>query len=69
MFAIRSGKWKLVLGTGSGGREQPRGKKWEKPYMLFDLRNDLGETNDLAAEYPEVVSELEQAALKIKGDD
>ena len=69
MFAIRSGKWKLILGTGSGGREQPRGKKWAKPYMLFDLSKDLGERHDVAARFPEVVSELEQVCLKIKGDD
>ena len=41
MFAIRDGKWKLVLGNGSGGREQPRGKPFDKPYQLFNLVADV----------------------------
>ncbi len=58
MFAIREGKWKLVLGTGSGGREHPRGKPFQKPYKLFDLDKDLEEKNDVASENPTVVERL-----------
>lgn len=58
MFAIREGQWKLVLGNGSGGREQPRGKPFEKPYHLFDLSKDIGERQNLVEEFPEVVSRL-----------
>jgi arylsulfatase A-like enzyme len=58
MFAIRDGNWKLVAGTGSGGREAPRGKPFAKPYMLFDLSQDLEERNDVAAEHPAIVERL-----------
>ena len=46
---VRDGDWKLVLGNGSGGRQQPRGKPFEKPYQLFDLSSDIGEETDVAA--------------------
>ena len=42
IWAIRVGKWKL----------QPAGKD---RYRLYDLENDIGEKNDLAKEFPEVV--------------
>ena len=58
MFAIRDGKWKLVLGNGSGGRQKPRGKPFAKPFMLFDLSKDIGEQNDLAARETETVERL-----------
>jgi arylsulfatase A-like enzyme len=46
--AVRKGDWKLVqYGTN--------------PIELYDLAADIGETNDLAAEHPEVVEELERA--------
>jgi hypothetical protein len=60
MFAIRRGKYKLVLGNGSGGRQNPRGKAWEKPYMLFDLDKDTGETTDIIAENQELADSMEQ---------
>ena len=66
MFAIRNGKWKLVLGNGSGGREAPRGKPFEKPYQLFDLSNDIAETTDLAKANPDVVEKLTQKLNKIR---
>ncbi len=57
-FAIRDGQWKLVLGTGSGGREKPSGKPFSKPYRLFDMAADPSETTDLAAKHPDVVARL-----------
>ena len=58
-FAIRDGRWKLVLGNGSGGRQGPRGEPFARPYQLFDLSDDPGEANDVAAENPGVVERLE----------
>ncbi|MDA7534489.1 arylsulfatase [Verrucomicrobia bacterium] len=59
MFAIRDGKWKLVLGSGSGGREQPRGKAFEKPFALFDLKADLSEKVNLIESHSELAELLE----------
>ena len=69
MFAIREGNWKLIAGNGSGGREQPRGKPFEEPWMLVDLSADPGETENVADENPAVFTRLKDALLEIKGDD
>ncbi len=66
MFAIRDGKWKLVLGNGSGGREKPRGEPFGKPYQLFDLSADIGETHDVASEHPEVVATLTERLEELR---
>lgn len=48
MFALRSGPWKLIAGNGSGGRQKPKGKPFEKPYQLFNLKEDPSERTDVA---------------------
>jgi|TARA_B110000495_G_C22993416_1_gene585322 arylsulfatase A len=65
MFAIREGDWKLVLGNGSGGREKPSGKRFDRPWQLFNLKEDIGETTDRIREYPEVAQALEKKALEL----
>jgi arylsulfatase A len=66
MFAIRDGQWKLVLGDGSGGREQPRGKPFVRPYQLFDLVQDLSEQDDVITQHPEIASRLEKACGEVR---
>jgi len=66
MFAIREGKWKLVLGNGSGGRQAPKGKPFERPYQLFDLDADIEETIDLAASEPGIVRRLSERLEAIR---
>lgn len=46
--AVRRGKWKLVALD-------------DEPWELYDMETNRTETNDLAQEYPEIVSELSQA--------
>lgn len=65
MFAIREGDWKLILGNGSGGREKPSGKRFDRPWMLFNIKDDLGEENNRYREYPEIAQSLEKQALEI----
>ena len=69
MFAIRTGKWKLVLGNGSGGRQAPRGKPFQKPYQLFDMEKDIQEQQNVINKHPEVASKLEALceAIRTKG--
>lgn len=69
--AIRDRRWKLffphkttTLNGRPGGRDG-RPANYDplevKPW-LFDLRNDIGETKDVAAEHPDVVARLSQQA-------
>lgn len=50
--AVRSGDWKLHLKSGE----------------LYHLRRDIGETNDVADEYPQVVEELSAKADQCRQD-
>ncbi len=61
MFSIREGKWKLILGLGSGGFSQPRRiepEPGEPMGQLYDMENDTAESNDLWSERPETVERL-----------
>ena len=49
--AIIDGKWKL---------HQIPGAKKEAPTQLYDIHTDPGETNNIAAQHPEVVKELDK---------
>jgi arylsulfatase A len=62
---LSDGKWKLVLGNGSGGRAKPRGKPFARPYHLFDMKKDPVETQNLVSEFPEVVEKLTVAFKKL----
>ncbi len=66
VFAIRSGPWKLVLGSGSGGREKPKGQPFEMPYSLWNLDADPGETRNLIEHYPDIARKMERACLRLR---
>lgn len=57
-FAIRDGQWKLILTSGSGGREKPTGKPFDGAAQLYDMVSDSGESTNLAEDHPEVVERL-----------
>lgn len=69
-FAIREGRWKLLLWPGSGGWSPPTptpSRWYDVPaadlavlprYQLFDLATDPGEQRNLAGEHPEIVRRL-----------
>jgi arylsulfatase A-like enzyme len=71
-FAIRQGKWKLELCSGSGGWSAPRpgspAAKKLPPAQLYDLSRDIGETNNLASAHPEVVERLTKLLEKYVND-
>ena len=69
MFAIRDGDWKLVFGSGSGGREKPRGKRFGLPWQLYNLKDDIGETANQVLSENEVAQELAAQMFKILADD
>ncbi|UMB62040.1 arylsulfatase [Lutibacter sp. A80] len=70
-FAIRQGDWKLCVSKGSAGWSYPKpqeikNKNLDLPEMqLFNLKDDIGETKNLMAEYPKKAAELKEALKKI----
>jgi len=48
---IRMGKWKAV-------------RSGKKPWKLFDLSNDIGESKDVAADNAEIVKRIEKIAAE-----
>jgi len=61
-FAIRAGRWKLLLAPDSGGWSAPKPGSPEAktlpPIQLFDLAADIGETTNRQAEQTDIVREL-----------
>jgi arylsulfatase A-like enzyme len=61
-FAIRNGKWKLILCPGSGGWSDLRDEKAREmglpDIQLYDMQNDIEEQHNLQAEHPEEVRKL-----------
>ncbi|MBI5833921.1 MAG: arylsulfatase [Armatimonadetes bacterium] len=46
-LALKRGDWKLIVGPGH-----------PKPGTLYNLKDDIGETRNVAADHPEIVAEL-----------
>jgi arylsulfatase A-like enzyme len=61
-FAIRQGNWKLEFCPGSGGWGKPRDAEAAQQGLpsvqLYNLAADIGETKNLATDYPQVVVQL-----------
>jgi arylsulfatase A len=70
MLSIRMGKWILIDGQGRGGYPiLEQGITFpddEPPMQLYDLEADLGETNNLYNQHPEIVERLKQKLEEIK---
>ncbi len=68
-FAIRQGDWKLIDRRGSGGFSKPNiyePKEGEVPGQLYNIKTDLGETQNLYAENPEKVKALKDLLDEIR---
>ena len=69
IFAIRRGPWKLVAGNGSGGRQGPRGKPFQKPYHLYNLAEDPEEATNLVESKASIAADLEAELTRIRNAD
>jgi arylsulfatase A len=74
--AVRSGKWKLhlphqynkVIESEDGNVHGRKGFKAEIELSLFDLSADVGETQNIAEKYPEVVKDLLSKIENMRND-
>jgi arylsulfatase A-like enzyme len=62
LVAIREGPWKLIPGPGSGGWSKGGD---DRPGQLYQLGNDLAETNNLYATHPDKVAELTELMQRL----
>jgi arylsulfatase A-like enzyme len=65
---IRSGDWKLINQLGSGGFSQPKTinpEPGDPAGQLYNLRDDLTETNNLYLKHPGIVARLEAEMQRI----
>jgi lysophospholipase L1-like esterase len=60
--SLSLGKWKLVqyrkAKKGKGAAKSDSNSATDDDWRLYDLSSDIGEENDLAAQYPEVVRRI-----------
>jgi len=66
--AVRSGNWKLYLPRKTIAREKKETGADQLPLRLYDLKSDIGEKRDLAADHPDVVARLSELADKARDD-
>ncbi len=69
LMTVREGDWKLIAGLGSGGFSRPakiEPAAGQPVGQLYNLANDLGETNNLYSERPDVVSRLKQILAAVQ---
>ncbi|MCX5670662.1 MAG: sulfatase-like hydrolase/transferase, partial [Planctomycetota bacterium] len=65
-LAIRRGPWKLIPGAG-GGKGAPKGKRGPAGGpQLYNLADDLAETKNVAAQHPEIVTELSELLNQLR---
>ncbi|AQT67574.1 Arylsulfatase [Anaerohalosphaera lusitana] len=77
LCAVREGNWKLVfphtyqsyegVEPGMDGHWGPRVKR-KAELALYDLKNDIEETEDVKDEHPEVVKHLQKFATKARAE-
>ena len=73
---VRAGEWKLVFPhsfnslAGTPGKDgKPGGYQLAKTSLaLYNLKSDIGEKQDVAAEHPEIVARLEKLAEEARDD-
>ncbi len=69
LMTIRSGDWKLITGLGSGGFSKPRKVKPEPngpKGQLYNLADDLGESNNLYQKHPDIVRRLTAELARVR---
>lgn len=72
---VRDRQWKLVFPhkyrslngrTGGSGGKPVNYEQIQCGLELYDLKNDIGESNDVSAQYPAIVARLQEAANRAR---
>jgi arylsulfatase A len=63
--AVRHGEWKLQIADPAKGHD-PKDPPFKA--RLYNLKTDIGEATDVAAEHPDVVKKLEGLVAAVKDD-
>jgi arylsulfatase A-like enzyme len=69
MFSIHQGKWKLILGRGSGGFSEPARiipGPGEPRGQLYDMETDTAETTNLWDKHPDIVTQLTELLVSYR---
>ena len=69
--AVREREWKLMLpaaNAASKAKAKAKGSAAASSTRLFNLKTDIGESTDVAAQHPEVVARLEKLVAEMKDD-
>ncbi len=63
-YALRKGDWKYIKPTKTNGADWIKNKQIDSGHRiekrLFNLKTDISETRNLAADHPDILQELEQ---------
>lgn len=70
-WAVRQGDWKLILGRHGGGSIGPPHPvdKTTPAGQLYNLSTDLGESNNVYDQHPEIVSRLTALLEEVRTED
>lgn len=78
-FAIRKGDWKLIMAGDTPGWVDHRHNHYPNPlstplppsnsHLLFNLKEDPSESNDLSELHPQIVEDLMEQFYQIKGTE
>ena len=66
MFALRDGRWKLVFGNGSGLPNPRHSRPFQRPWELFDMEHDRGESKSVAGSHSDVMARMEASLNQIR---
>ena len=59
LYGVRQGRWKLIMGQGSGGfSPDPKTTIYDPPGQLYDMQADLREQHNQYFQHPEIVARL-----------
>ncbi|MBM4025093.1 MAG: sulfatase [Planctomycetes bacterium] len=66
--AVREREWKLMLPAANVAAKAKEAAKAVSTARLFNLKTDIGESTDVAAQHPDIVARLEKLVAKMKDD-